>query len=88
MLTSSQIVGDAFVAVVFVRNGVATIIVFALAPWIKATGLDNMFISAACLSIGIGLITIPMIVWGKKARVMTARRYKELAASQPGKRDI
>lgn len=47
-----------------------------------------MFVSAACLSLGVGLLTIPMIIWGKKARIRTAGRYRVLAAGQPGRRDV
>ncbi|EPE34391.1 MFS general substrate transporter [Glarea lozoyensis ATCC 20868] len=83
----AKIIGDAFVAVVFVRNGVSTIIVFALTPWINRVGLRNMFITAACMNVAIGLLTLPMIFWGKKARVMRAEKYRHLAASQPGGRD-
>jgi hypothetical protein len=83
-----QITGDAFVAVVFVRNAFATAIVFALNPWISKLGLYNMFVCAACLGLSIGLLTVPMIIWGKKARNLTAMRYKMLADGQPGKRDV
>jgi hypothetical protein len=40
------------------------------------------------MNIAIGLLTIPMILWGKKARVMKAEKYRHLAASQPGGREV
>jgi hypothetical protein len=88
MLISSQIIGDAFVAVVFVRNAFATAIVFALNPWISKMGLYNMFVCAACLGLVVGLLTAPMILWGKKARRMTAKKYMRMADGRPGKRDV
>jgi hypothetical protein len=29
-----------------------------------------------------------MIIWGKKARIRTAKRYRGLAAEQPGRREV
>ena len=74
------------VAVAFVRNGVSTGIEFALTPWITATGLYNMYVAAACLSIAMLLLTIPMIVFGKRARMMTANKYRHYALLQPERR--
>ncbi|KAL4894705.1 major facilitator superfamily domain-containing protein [Aspergillus ambiguus] len=77
-----DMVGDAFVAVTFIRNGLSMIFVFCLSPWIAATGLENMFIAVACIALAINSITIPMIIWGKKARRATAARYRILAQSR------
>lgn len=60
----------------FVRNGLATAIVFALTPWIEAVGLHNMFVSAGCLATAVMMLTVPMIVWGKTARCWTAGSYE------------
>ncbi|PYH92045.1 hypothetical protein BO71DRAFT_432269 [Aspergillus ellipticus CBS 707.79] len=60
-----DIVGDALVAMAFVRTGLATVIVFALTPWINTIGLENMFICSACISLALMLLIIPMIYWGK-----------------------
>ncbi|KAL1981972.1 hypothetical protein VTN96DRAFT_1938 [Rasamsonia emersonii] len=81
-----DLVGDALVSVAFVRNGLATVIVFALTPWIESVGLYNMFVSAACLATAILLLTVPMIVWGKRARCWTAGRYAEVVYGQCGVR--
>ncbi|KAL4965432.1 MFS general substrate transporter [Aspergillus stella-maris] len=83
-----DIVGDALVGVAFVRNGLSTIFVFAVTPWIEASGLRDMFIAVACISTGTLLILIPMIMYGKKMRVWTAKRYREMARLQPGARKI
>jgi hypothetical protein len=83
-----QIVGDALVAVAFFRNAVATAIVFALDPWIDAIGLANMFVSASCISVGVLLLILPMLYWGKKARFSSARRYEMMAKLQPSHRPL
>ncbi|KAL4954405.1 MFS general substrate transporter [Aspergillus filifer] len=82
-----DIVGDALVGVV-VRNGLSTIFVFAVTPWIEGSGLRNMFITAACIAMGTLLVFIPMIMYGKRLRVWTATRYREMARLQPGPRRI
>lgn len=82
MLIEFQVVGDAFVAVTFIRNALSMIFVFCLSPWIAATGLENMFIAVAGIAFAINCITIPMIIWGKKARSLTAARYVTLAEAR------
>ncbi|KAI9375929.1 major facilitator superfamily domain-containing protein [Aspergillus egyptiacus] len=78
-----EILGDALVGVAFVRNGLATAFVFALTPWIEATGLENMFISVAWIAMALQLTIIPMIIWGKTMRGWTAARYRQMV-QQPG----
>ncbi|EKG10849.1 Major facilitator superfamily [Macrophomina phaseolina MS6] len=70
-----ELIGDALVGVTFMRNAMATVIVFALTPWIDSIGLRNMFISVGCLSFGVCLTTVPMMVYGKKMRALTKDTY-------------
>lgn len=77
-----QILGDALVAVAFVRNALSMSIVFALTPWINALGYRNMFLSAGFFALGFNLLVVPMIIYGKRLRVMCAKRYGELAKMQ------
>lgn len=81
-----QLVGDGMIGVIFVRNALATLTTTCLGPWVTAMGLQNMFIMSGCLSIGIYLLTIPMIIWGRKFRELTAQRYKAMAAVQSDSR--
>ncbi|OCL11054.1 major facilitator superfamily transporter [Glonium stellatum] len=74
----ADIVGDALVSVAFVRNAFATIVVIVLQPWIDAMGLRGMFITAGCLALATLLPTVPMIIWGKKMRIKTAKRYNAM----------
>lgn len=80
--------GDALVAVAFVRNIFATVIVFALAPWIAGLGLHGCFTSVGCLALALNLTTLPMIIWGKKFRIMCAERYAKMAERQFDSRAI
>ncbi|KAL6233070.1 hypothetical protein BDW75DRAFT_232294 [Aspergillus navahoensis] len=84
----ARIVGDALVGVAFVRNGLATIFVFVLTPWIKTSGLINMFIAVACIATAMTLTMVPMIVFGKRLRAWTAARYRRMAVLQPGARRV
>ncbi|KAL4777261.1 major facilitator superfamily domain-containing protein [Aspergillus nidulans var. acristatus] len=84
----ARIIGDALVGVAFVRNGLATVFVFALTPWIEASGLINMFIAVACIATAMTLTMVPMIVFGKRLRVWTEVRYRRMAALQPGGRRL
>ncbi|GME65696.1 MFS transporter [Neofusicoccum parvum] len=74
-----DIIGDALVGVAFVRNGLATVMVFALTPWVEGLGLQGLFLSVGCLALAINLTTIPIIIWGKTLRQATANRYHLLA---------
>jgi len=78
-----EILGDALIGVAFVRNAVAAGIVFATGPWIANLGLHNTFVSIGCLSLFISLLAVPMIIWGKKLRILCSRRYVAYAKLQP-----
>ena len=83
-----EMLGDALVAVAFVRNLFATVIVFALAPWITNLGLHDMFTSVGCLAMALNLTTVPMILWGKTFRIKCAKRYQRMSERQFDSRSI
>lgn len=83
---NNQIVGDALVGIMFVRNGVASGITFAIGPWIESIGFHDTTTSLGCLSLVISLICIPMIIWGKQMRIHYAPRYEYYAMRQFGSR--
>ncbi|OCK73178.1 MFS general substrate transporter [Lepidopterella palustris CBS 459.81] len=74
----ADIVGDALVSVALVRNAFATVVVIVLQPWIDAMGLHGMFTTIGCLALATLLPTVPMIIWGKKIRIKTAKRHKAI----------
>lgn len=81
-MLDGQITGDALVSVAFVRNGFASGITYAIAPWIAALGFHDTFTSAGCLALAVALLCVPMIVWGKRFRVRYASRYRYFASQQ------
>jgi hypothetical protein len=81
-LSSTQILGDALTSVVFVRNIISTGLVFAITPWIAGMGVYNMFVLLGCLSIGVALTSVPLMIWGRKWRIKFAGRYEYFAAKQ------
>ncbi|EEA25195.1 hypothetical protein TMatcc_006583 [Talaromyces marneffei ATCC 18224] len=83
-----DILGDAFVGVAFLRNAVSVIIMFVITPWLDGMGLRNTFILCGALSFITLNVSIPMIIWGKKARIRTAGRYAHFAKLQPLSRDF
>ena len=83
-----EMLGDALVAVAFVRNLFATVIVFALAPWITNLGLHDMFTSVGCLALALNLTTVPMIIWGRDWRIRCAERYERMSERQFDSRGI
>jgi high-affinity Fe2+/Pb2+ permease len=84
MLTSFciQLTGDAFTGVAFMRNAVSIGIPFAITPWINRNGIQNMFIIAGFISLGVTGLMIPMMMWGKNSRRALAPRYHEMVRKQ------
>lgn len=80
--SSNQIIGDALVGVVFIRNILSLIVLFVLTPWVDGMGMQNLHILVAVLAFVIYMLPVPLLVWGKKARVATATRYKKMATRQ------
>ena len=78
-----QIVGDALVAVVLVRNGISVALLFALTPWVEGMGIQNLTILTAAVVFVILLIPVPLMFWGKRARISTQAKYNFYATLQP-----
>ncbi|KAJ5579856.1 MFS general substrate transporter [Penicillium hispanicum] len=77
-----EITGDAFTGIAFMRNSVSIGIPFAISPWMKRDGLQNMFIACGLTSLGTMGLILPMICWGKNARCALAGRYHRLTEKQ------
>lgn len=78
----SQILGDSLIGVSFFRNVMATVMVFALPPWIKGMGVYNTFILLGCLAVTINGLVILFLIWGKYWRIKTKERYNRYAQKQ------
>jgi len=81
-----EILGDSLVGVCFVRNAIAACIVFATSPWIEGMGTYNAFVLLGCVALFVMLLCVPMIIWGKKFRILCKKRYAAYAKSQPVRR--
>ena len=67
----------------FCRNIFSVVILFVLTPWLNAMGIQNLHIVVACVIFLVLLIPVPLLKWGKLARIKTAERYKRMAMKQP-----
>ncbi|KAJ5085977.1 hypothetical protein N7532_010748 [Penicillium argentinense] len=83
-----DVIGDALVGVIFMRNIISVIVLFVLTPWVNGMGIQNLHIICAVVAFVIYLIPVPLLLWGKKARVMTAGSYKKLAATHVSHRMV
>ena len=85
----SQVIGDAFAAVCFIRNAFATIIAITLTNWINGVGLDAVFATSAALSFVFAATTVPMLIWGKRMRILVWRRgwFDKMSERQFGHRE-
>ncbi|KAJ5444328.1 uncharacterized protein N7458_008200 [Penicillium daleae] len=83
-----DIIGDALVGVIFMRNIISVIILFVITPWVNGMGMRNLHILAAVVAFFLYLIPVPLLIWGKKARIATAARYRKMSANQIGRRTV
>lgn len=71
----TNIIADAFIGVIVVRNVFAMIMVFAQTPWIEGVGLQNVYITVGCISLLPLALTFALIYYGKHLRGKSAERY-------------
>lgn len=77
----TQLVAESFVLVAFFRNAFSICVPVALTPWMTAMGVGYMYVTAGCISLFIGLLHIPLIIYGKRIRVALAPRYDHVVES-------
>ncbi|OGM50715.1 hypothetical protein ABOM_000540 [Aspergillus bombycis] len=86
--TASSIVGETYIldsyravapeALVLInifRNLIGMTFVFAVQPWLIHSGYGNAYIQMMAMGLIAHLTVIPMMIWGKQLRAMTAGRY-------------
>ena len=78
-------IGDAMVGVVFFRNTVAVILWIGIMPRIDPARINCIFIFVSIAASVVLLIPVPLLIWGRKGRALTASKYREysLAATPP-----
>lgn len=66
---------EGMVGVSVINNTIGCIFTFTAQDWLDAQGNANTFIGIACLDFFFVMLTIPMMIWGKKCRAWTRARY-------------
>lgn len=66
--------GEAFAAMNFVKNMFAFGLTNYLNNWVDTQGVRNVFFTIGGITIGVSLCTIPMYIWGKRARSWVYRK--------------
>jgi MFS family permease len=64
--------------IILVRNIVGFGMQFGIQPWITGMGLQNTFICVGCLSFAVTIFSVFFILFGKRMRRGTTKRYQEL----------
>ncbi|KAK5787903.1 hypothetical protein VI817_010399 [Penicillium citrinum] len=83
-----DVIGDALVGVIFMRNIISVIVLFVLTPWADGMGLQNLHVICAVVALLVYLIPVPLLIWGKQARLRTSPSYKRLAATHVSHRIV
>lgn len=68
-------------SIAFFRNVLSMLGTFGLGPWRASMSVQNMFIIMGVVSLVINMFALPLVIWGKKARIATAARYERLATA-------
>ena len=76
----SSVAGDCFVAVTFTRAIVSFAWTFFVGDWVNHSGTAEPFGIFGMLMGIFGLLTIPMLIWGKRLRIWTAKWVPEGSA--------
>ncbi len=73
------------VGIVFFRNAIAVILWIGIMPRVGPTGINCVFIAISITVSVVLLIPVPLLIWGRKGRALTASKYREysLAATPP-----
>lgn len=79
----TQIIGDAIIGVVLIRNILSVIVLFTITPWLNGMGVQNLHILTACLAFAILMLPVLFLAKGKAFRRRTAERYRQFAHRQP-----
>lgn len=70
-----DLVAEAFVGIAFLRNAISIVVPLTAVQWMTQVGPVYMFVTASMICLFIGLLFIPMVIWGKRIRTALAPRY-------------
>lgn len=75
-----EMVLEGMVGVSVINNSIGCIFTFTASQWLDVSGVQNTFIAIAMLGLFFMLLTIPMMVFGKRCRRWTKQRYLDFVA--------
>jgi MFS family permease len=70
-----EMVLEGMVGVSVINNTIGCIFTFVASEWLAAAGVQDTFIVIAVLDFAIIMMTLPMMIYGKRSRVWTTGRY-------------
>ncbi|KAE8314346.1 MFS general substrate transporter [Aspergillus transmontanensis] len=99
--TASSIIGETYildsyravapeslVLINIFRNLIGMTFVFAVQPWLIHSGYGNAYIQMMGMGLIAHLTVIPMMIWGKRLRAMTAERYLRMVDASGIRREF
>lgn len=69
---------ESLVLINIFRNLIGMTFVLAIQPWLKSSGYGNAYLQMMAMCLIAHLSVIPMMIWGKNLRAMTATKYLEM----------
>lgn len=79
-----EIAGESMITVIIIRNTLGFGFSYAITPWIEASGEQNCFIAVSMLSLGCTLSFLLMVLYGKRLRKFSAKRYWRYVEEKTG----
>ncbi len=70
-----DISGETLILVIIIRNTMGYGMAYGITPWLDASGLQHTFIGTAFLYLGCTFSFLIMMIWGRRLRKMSAKRY-------------
>ena len=70
-----EISGESVITIIVIRNTIGFAFNYAIDPWISSMGLQNCFVSVAVIALVCTWSFLLMVLFGKRLRKMTARKY-------------
>lgn len=66
---------EAFVGIIVIRNFFGFAFTFGISPWLAHSGIRDVSITCAVVTVFVYSSTIPMWLYGKRLRIWTSTRY-------------
>lgn len=83
-MEGSELVLESMVCVAVINNTISCIFTFTCSLWLEASGTENVYIALGVINFGVMMLAVPMIIWGKRARMWTRDRYLQFLELRDG----